>query len=157
MRKSIKNSIIFLYILIIVIMVAGCRQPTTTILPGVEVREYEGEQLSTISAFRENSIKGPQTIDIEDYQLEITGLVTDDREFSYDEILENYALVKGGNDLLNQETRRYFRGVRKSEYGFEALTDNIKETQKILGSEIVIDKASLEDIMYFSNIKGQHA
>ena len=90
MRKSIRNSIIFLYILITVIMVAGCRQQTTTILPGVEVSEYEGEQLSTISAFRENSIKGPQTIDIEDYQLEITGLVTDDREYSYDEILENY-------------------------------------------------------------------
>ncbi len=78
-----------MYILLTIIVLAGCRQ-TATPLPGVEVREYEGEQLSAISAFRENSIKGPQTVDIADYQLEISGLVADARDYSYDEVLENY-------------------------------------------------------------------
>jgi ABC-2 type transport system ATP-binding protein len=76
---------------------------------------------------------------------------------SKDEVMETYALVKGGNELLNAETKGYFKGVRKNEYGFEALTDNVSETRKMLGSDIVIDKASLEDIMYFSNMKGRHA
>lgn len=76
---------------------------------------------------------------------------------SKDEVMETYALVKGGNELLNAETKGYFKGVRKNEYGFEALTDNVSETRKMLGSNIVIDKASLEDIMYFSNMKGRHA
>ena len=69
---------------------------------------------------------------------------------SKEEVLENYALVKGGNDLLNEEAKKYFTGIRKSEFGFEALTGNITETKKKFGSDIVIDKASLEDIMYLS-------
>ena len=74
-----------------------------------------------------------------------------------DEILENYAIVKGGNDLLNPETRRYFKGVRTGEFGFEALTDNADEARKTFGSDVIIDKASLEDIMYFSNLRGKCA
>ncbi|MCJ7614655.1 oxidoreductase, partial [Candidatus Bathyarchaeota archaeon] len=32
-----------------------------------EIREYEGQDLSSISYFRENSIKGPQNVDNETY------------------------------------------------------------------------------------------
>ena len=70
-----------------------------------------------------------------------------------DDVFESYAIVKGGNDLLNEETKGYFKGIRKSEYGFEALTDNIGRTQKKMGSTIVVEKASLEDIMYFSGLE----
>ena len=44
-------------------------------LQPVEIREYEGNNLSSIDDFRENSINGPQQVDIEGYQLKITGLV----------------------------------------------------------------------------------
>jgi ABC-2 type transport system ATP-binding protein len=70
-----------------------------------------------------------------------------------DEVFENYALVKGGNDLLNEETKTWFTGIRKSQFGFEALTDDVKKIKKNFGSDVVIDKANLEDIMYFSNLK----
>jgi ABC-2 type transport system ATP-binding protein len=73
-----------------------------------------------------------------------------------DEVLENYALVKGGNELLNEETEQYFKGIRKSEFGFEALTDNAGEIKKRFGTDAVIDKASLEDIMYFFNLRNNH-
>ena len=73
---------------------------------------------------------------------------------SKDEVFEKYALVKGGNDLLNEETKKFFKGVRKSEFGFEALTDDKQAAQQKFGSSIVIDKASLEDVMYFSNLRG---
>lgn len=70
-----------------------------------------------------------------------------------DDITENYGLVKGGNELLNEDTKSYFKGIRRNEYGFEALTDNVKEVGKKLGSDIVIDKASLEDIMFFTGME----
>ena len=59
-------------------------------LEGVEVREYEGENLSSINDFRENSIKGPQQVDIENYQLQITGLVESPASYTYDEVIEDF-------------------------------------------------------------------
>jgi len=58
----------------------------------VEIREYEGEDLSSISAFRENSIKGPQYIDAEDYKLNVTGLVNNKIEYTYDEVISNFSI-----------------------------------------------------------------
>ena len=58
-------------------------------LEGVEVREYEGKNLSSINDFRENSIKGPQHIDIENYQLKVTGLVEEPTSYSYDEVIKD--------------------------------------------------------------------
>lgn len=63
-------------------------------LQTVEVREYEGQNLSSINDFRENSIKGPQYVDIESYQLKITGLVNDPISYTYDEVINNHQLYK---------------------------------------------------------------
>jgi DMSO/TMAO reductase YedYZ molybdopterin-dependent catalytic subunit len=57
-------------------------------LQKVEVRDYEGKDLSSITDFRENSIKGPQYVDIENYQLELAGLVNTPTQLTYDEVLE---------------------------------------------------------------------
>ena len=59
-------------------------------LQGTEIREYKGENLSSVNAFRENSIKGPQDVPIEDYQLEITGLVANPTSYSYDEVINGF-------------------------------------------------------------------
>jgi len=63
-------------------------------LAPVEVREYEGVDLSSINSFRENSIKGPQEIDVESYTLRITGLVTNSTSYTYDEVLSRYQHYK---------------------------------------------------------------
>jgi DMSO/TMAO reductase YedYZ molybdopterin-dependent catalytic subunit len=63
-------------------------------LTPVEIREYEGEDLSSINSFRENSIKGPQYVDITDYRLKITGLVANPQSYTYDEVLENHQHYK---------------------------------------------------------------
>jgi len=63
-------------------------------LEGVEVREYQGENLSSINDFRENSIKGPQHVDIENYQLGITVLVEKPASYTYDEVIKDYANYK---------------------------------------------------------------
>ena len=59
-------------------------------LKPVEIRNYEGVDLSSISDFRENSIKGPQRIDLNSYELNITGLVSQPKSLSYTDILENF-------------------------------------------------------------------
>ena len=63
-------------------------------LASVQVREYNGKDLSSILAFRENSIKGPQWIDIGSYWLKVDGLVDHPRDFRYGEVLENTMYTK---------------------------------------------------------------
>ncbi len=63
-------------------------------LAGVEIREYEGQNLSSIEDFRENSIKGPQYIDNESYRLNITGLVDDSQELTYNQVITEYPLYE---------------------------------------------------------------
>jgi DMSO/TMAO reductase YedYZ molybdopterin-dependent catalytic subunit len=60
----------------------------------VEIREYEGQDLSSISAFRENSIKGPQYVDSEEYNLTITGLVNSEQHYTYDDVVYGYPIHK---------------------------------------------------------------
>jgi DMSO/TMAO reductase YedYZ molybdopterin-dependent catalytic subunit len=60
----------------------------------VEVREYRGEKLDSIRKFEENSIKGPQHVDIGTYKLKIGGLVGNPLSFSYEEILARPAQSK---------------------------------------------------------------
>jgi DMSO/TMAO reductase YedYZ molybdopterin-dependent catalytic subunit len=64
--------------------------PTPTVLYPQEIREYEGEYLSSISDFRENSIKGPQYIDKSTYCLTITGLVNETIEYTYDDVINGF-------------------------------------------------------------------
>lgn len=84
----------FKYILMfsIVILLFGCSKQISTKSPvelgEVEINEYQGEKLSSINDFRENSIKGPQYIDIDSYELVLTGLVKTPQNYKYDQVLE---------------------------------------------------------------------
>ena len=64
-------------------------QPTVQLEP-VEIREYQGERLSSLNDFRENAIKGTQRVVIDEYILEIAGLVQETKKFSYNEIINNF-------------------------------------------------------------------
>ena len=59
-------------------------------LQAVEITEYEGKNLSSVNDFRENSIKGPQYVDIATYELEVNGLVEKPLNFTYDEVIDSY-------------------------------------------------------------------
>jgi DMSO/TMAO reductase YedYZ molybdopterin-dependent catalytic subunit len=63
-------------------------------LRAVEIREYEGKNLSSVNAFRENSIRGPQHVDIAAYQLEVTGLVENPLTFTYEDVIDSYQHYK---------------------------------------------------------------
>lgn len=63
-------------------------------LTGVEVREYNGENLSSVKDFRENSIKGPQYVDERSYLLSVKGLVSDPKDYSYTDVLKRKSYRK---------------------------------------------------------------
>ncbi|MBU0629141.1 MAG: molybdopterin-dependent oxidoreductase [Nanoarchaeota archaeon] len=56
-------------------------------LNSVEITEYEGKQLDTMENVLDVSIKGPQYVDINKYQLEVVGLVESPKKYSYEEVL----------------------------------------------------------------------
>lgn len=60
----------------------------------VEIRDYEGEDLSSINDFRENSILGPQYVDVKNYILVVQGLVDNQLEFNYSEVLDGFESFK---------------------------------------------------------------
>ena len=63
-------------------------------LPGVEVRSYEGKKLDSVKAFRENSIRGPQEVDLASYRLAVKGLVGKPLSLSYEQVLARPAYQK---------------------------------------------------------------
>jgi DMSO/TMAO reductase YedYZ molybdopterin-dependent catalytic subunit len=74
----------------ILLSVTGCGITRPAPLPYAEVKEYQGEKLSSINDFRENSIEGPQHVDIANYKLNITGLVDNPVEYTYDGVVNNH-------------------------------------------------------------------
>ncbi|MFP3947007.1 MAG: molybdopterin-dependent oxidoreductase [Archaeoglobaceae archaeon] len=63
-------------------------------LEPVEIKQYEGEDLSSIDDFRENSIKGPQYINQSDYRLSVTGLVENPNSYKYEQVINDYKQYK---------------------------------------------------------------
>jgi DMSO/TMAO reductase YedYZ molybdopterin-dependent catalytic subunit len=75
---------------VLLLTVPGSDSPEITLLSAGEIRNYEGEDLSSIRDFRENSIRGPQHITITDYTLSIEGLVSRPLEYTYDDIVGSF-------------------------------------------------------------------
>ena len=96
-RLIMRKKTVFLVVLNIVFSIAtsvgACKmneETDGTVLRPVEVREYQGEKLSSVNDFRENSIKGPQKVDKDTFKLEISGLVQNPVNYSYSEVTNNY-------------------------------------------------------------------
>ena len=94
-QENIKKRLCVLVIILIFLIssFSGCIQEELQ-LDNVEIKEYQGEDLSSIYDFRENSIKGPQYISKENYTLKITGLVEQNINFSYDKLLTDFKHYK---------------------------------------------------------------
>ena len=74
MRKCLLSAVLLCAVLASAL--GGCSGSSPVVLPGVEIREYQGQNLSSINDFEDNSIAGTQHINAGDYQLKITGLVS---------------------------------------------------------------------------------
>lgn len=77
-------------LLVVLIVVGVYWQTVPRMLYPEEIREYEGKDLSSISDFRENSIQGPQFVNVSNYRLAITGLVNETLEFAYEDVVNGF-------------------------------------------------------------------
>jgi DMSO/TMAO reductase YedYZ molybdopterin-dependent catalytic subunit len=84
MKKIYLIVVLFVVVLGIFLALENIQNRTIT-LDTAEVRQYQGEDLSSVNDFRENSIKGPQYVDINSYRLQITGLVQRPVNYTYEE------------------------------------------------------------------------
>lgn len=98
-KKSLFLGILLIPVVLVSVFVVGnfwtteTTNGTNTLRP-VEIKEYEGQKLSSISDFRENSIKGTQSIDNEGYRLVVTGLVNNEIEYTYNDVINNHQLFE---------------------------------------------------------------
>lgn len=88
MRTSWIRSATLIVMVAAAVLAAGCTpKPTGGPLPGVEVLEYKGQRLDSVNDFRENSIKGPQHVDISSYKLKVDGLVETPASYTYSDVI----------------------------------------------------------------------
>jgi len=61
--------------------------------------------------------------------------------------LENYALCRGGRELLSADTNGSLIGVQLNEFGFTALTPNREKVRRMFGDRIVLERPTVEDLL----------
>jgi DMSO/TMAO reductase YedYZ molybdopterin-dependent catalytic subunit len=59
--------------------------------PYPEIREYNGTKLGSINDFQNEAIAGTQYINVSTYRLVVTGLVSKEVVYTYDEVVNNHA------------------------------------------------------------------
>jgi DMSO/TMAO reductase YedYZ molybdopterin-dependent catalytic subunit len=91
--KSSKSAIITVAALLLIVLIAVAlfwQSGTPSMLYPEEIRDYDGENLSSIGDFRENSIRGPQHINETTYRLTITGLVNNTVKYTYNDVVNGF-------------------------------------------------------------------
>lgn len=110
---GMRKEVILMNILILSTAVLACAQDR----PPGEIREYQGKRLSAYDRAYDNSIKGPQKVDINTYRLAVTGQVDKPLSLTYKAVLGlphvsraiTLHCVEGWSETL------LFEGVRLSE------------------------------------------
>lgn len=104
--------------------------PEVTTLDSVQVKNYKGQKLSSINEFHENSIKGPQNVNISNYTLQITGRVQNPRNLTYKDVIarKNYQKVVTLNCVEGWSVTILWQGVLVSELINESKPDSDGKT-----------------------------
>jgi len=87
--KLISAFLIVMLFALLVLAIYYSQNPPKNLYPG-EVKDYQGENLSSIADVRENAIKGTQNINVSTYHLEITGLVNKTVDYTYDQVINSF-------------------------------------------------------------------
>ncbi|SPF48390.1 ABC-type multidrug transport system, ATPase component [Candidatus Desulfosporosinus infrequens] len=67
-----------------------------------------------------------------------------------DDILEKYGIVKGANDMLDEETKSLFIGIKTNKFGFEGLVRDKEKAHRYFKERAIVEKPTLEDIMLYT-------
>jgi ABC-2 type transport system ATP-binding protein len=68
-----------------------------------------------------------------------------------DEVLERWALVKGGPDVATDSVNGLFAGMRRGPHGFEAITEDVTAVRRRFGDGVLIERPTLEDIVLLTS------
>lgn len=66
-----------------------------------------------------------------------------------DDILDNYVIVKGNRNMLDEDVRKNFIGLKENQFGFEGLAYDKNSIIKLFKDSAVFEKPSLEDVMLY--------
>lgn len=131
-----KRRLIILVLIILIVSVtliwAEFQRTQTLKLDAVEIREYQGQKLSSVNDFRENSIKGPQYVNITNYRLEVTGMVQNPRNYTYQDVInhQNYEKVVTLHCVEGWDVTILWKGI--------LISDLINEAQTLPGANTII-------------------
>jgi DMSO/TMAO reductase YedYZ molybdopterin-dependent catalytic subunit len=161
-----KKSFAVLLLIVIAASVTACNNPGNT--PGnqiestdnlknlakVEVKDYNGEHLNSLLDFRENSIKGPQTVDISTYKLKIDGLVENPAEYTYDEVLANtpYTKVVALHCVEGWNVTILWEGIRLKDLFDKAKVDGTANTVIFYGYDGYSTSLPLKTVLDYDMI-----
>ena len=122
MNKKVVIMIVILLGIFIYFVAEEYQKNKAVKLDAVEVRNYQGEDLSSVNDFRENSIKGPQYINITNYRLEVTGLVQNPKNYTYSDVInhQNYEKVVKLNCVEGWDVNILWKGILVSDLIDEA-------------------------------------
>lgn len=67
----------------------------------------------------------------------------------FDEIIENYRVIKGPKALAEKIDQSWLCGIRINKFGFEALCTDGAKAAREYGNAVVLEKPSIEDIMFY--------
>jgi ABC-2 type transport system ATP-binding protein len=69
---------------------------------------------------------------------------------SREEIQDNWLMVKGGNELLEERYRPLFQAVRSTAYGIQALTSRSEEARRAFAAaQVLLERPTLDEIVFF--------
>ncbi len=133
-------------------------EPTTGLDPAFR-RELLARLAATLDERRAILFSTHITSDLEARADLITLLRDGEVAFSHsqDELRDSWGVVKGGLDLLEQDGKAGFQGLRTHAHGFEALTDDAEAARRRFGDRALVERASLEDILVLMGRRKPHA
>ena len=73
-----------------------------------------------------------------------------------DDILEKYGVIKGSSDLLDEETKSLFIGIKANKFGFEGLVRDREKAIFRFKERAIVEKPTLEDIILYTVRGEQH-
>lgn len=74
-----------------------------------------------------------------------------------DDLRETWGVVKGGLELLDDDVKAGFQGLRMNAHGFEALTNDVDKARHRFEGQALVERASLEDILVLLGRKRPNA
>lgn len=73
-----------------------------------------------------------------------------------EKVKETWAVVKGEEAVLSSEDSQVLSGLRTGSFGAQAITKDVRRLGRQVLESCVVERASLEDIMYFVKKDGRH-